>query len=76
MELDKVEHDPDNAFPVLNTLQLRGLYGAVIRNIVSVQDFPAYDPHKDPVLWSVALKMQKEITRRVGDAWLTKWHSA
>lgn len=70
------ENDPANAFPVLTTLQLRGLYGAVIRNIVSVQNFADYNPHNDSVMWNVASKMREEITRRAGDTWLTKWHSA
>lgn len=69
-----IEDDKDNMFPLLNTKQLRALYGAVIRKYAENDNFFTFDI--DHEAYGLAKKMRQEITRRIGDGWLTVYHQA
>lgn len=69
-----VEEDRDNMFPLLNTYQLKALYVQVMRKYAEGENFYTFDP--DIPAFGLGRKMRQEITRRIGDGWLVKYHEA
>lgn len=61
-------------FDVFSDVQLRSLYGAVLRKYAEGRDF--IDFSIDEQEYELAKKMRQELVRRVGDTWLTVWHRA
>lgn len=69
-----LEEEKDNMFPLLNTLQLRALYGAVVRKYAEKDNIHTFDV--DDEAYGLARRMRQELTRRVGDGWLVKYYPA
>ena len=69
-----IEEDKDNQFPLLNNLQLRALYGMVIRKYASAENVHTFDV--DDEAYRLGRRMRQELTRRSGDGWLTRYFPA
>lgn len=69
-----VEEDRENQFPLLNTVQLRALYGMVIRKYAQGENFHTFDV--DETAYGLGRRMRQEITRRIGDDWLARYYES
>lgn len=72
-ELVKVEAAVPG-WDIFSDSQLMALYGKVVRTYA--KHISAIDWDIDDNEFALARRMRQELVRRVGDAWLTKWHQA
>lgn len=61
-------------FDIFNDVQLRALYGQVMRVFAAKSTFIDFDPDADE--YELSRKLRQELVRRRGDGWLTRWHRA
>lgn len=66
-----IGEDKDNMFPLLNDVQLRALYGQVIRTYAKGDNFHTFNVEDEA--YGLGRKMRQELTRRNGDGWLTRY---